>query len=162
MGRAKDFTLIAAEERWGHMVNDRFVLVENKVINGTRMGLYKFVVQPEFCTHTSCGFEGGKYDEKKRLIKPKCSYQSWRKATPAELSDPALKDIYIACYVTYINKEADRRMGLALFDCSADKFVEGWMQDGGNERLVFQSEQVLEFVTTQNYGDLVNEVKKGL
>lgn len=110
------------------MVDGQFTVLNNIATECETYGLYKFIEQPEFCTHATCRYEKGK-------PKPKCSYQSWRKATPRELSDSSVKNVYIQVCVTFIHDNEDHYFD-SLFDFGNNKFITSETMDGGNGRLV--------------------------
>lgn len=142
-------------------LNDRFILVHDLVVGAKIYGLYRFVEQPEHCTHVSCGFDGKK--EGNRLIKPKCTYISYRRLTKEEISKPDMSSLFIALGVSFLD-EMSLEHGLAVYDTVNDKFVDRWFQDGGNERLVVEpghTHGAAKILTKKtNYLDLVENMKR--
>lgn len=138
-------------------------LVKNVIVGGRVDDLYRFVVQPEFCTHLTCGFQGGKKDTDGRLIKPKCTYVSYRKLTEEEIAHPDMKSLFIGMWVNYLDNDGDQRYDRVLFDMNNDCFCEISFQEGGNDRLVVDTriqrnpKEVL--AAMSNYTEYVETVK---
>jgi hypothetical protein len=142
--------------------SNRFIIVRDLVIGADIRGLYKFVIQPELCTHISCGFKSV------TRLKPKCTYISYRLLTKEELSKPDMSSLFIALNVSYLNG-MDLGRGLAVYDTAKEEFVDQWFQDGGNERLVVSPMSPLlatkvtartTLTSKTNYVDLVENMKR--
>lgn len=140
---------------------DHFVVVDNLVVGATIYDLYKFVQQPEHCQHNTCGFTGKK-NEKGHYIKPKCVYISYRKLTHEEAAKPDMSSIFIGLYVQYL-QDGDLRSGTTVYDTAKEKFIDYWLQDGGNERLVIENDHNRPSVVLprkSNYEVFVERMKK--